>query len=239
MMIGGINFTIIYFLLKFSFKKAYENNEFRVYLGIIIIFSMLISVLLYFDSIHEIEPAFRAALFQVTTIVTTTGFSTSNYAMWSPFAYMLIILLMFIGGSAGSTAGGVKVVRHLIIIKNAYLEFRRLLHPRAVIPVRINDQSVEPKNVYNVLAFFFIYILIFIIGALVISAFGYDIMTAAGASIACLGNIGPGLGGVDPSHNFAFFSEGAQLFLSFLMLLGRLELFTVLILLTPAFWNNV
>jgi trk system potassium uptake protein TrkH len=239
MMIGGINFTIIYFLCKLSFKKAIENEEFRVYLGIIFSFVLLICVTLIMTMDKFTEEAFRLSIFQVTSIVTTTGFATSNYAAWTPFAYMLIVFLMFVGGSAGSTAGGVKVARHLIILKNAYAEFKRLLHPRGIIPVRINNQTVDSKNVYNVLAFFFIYLLTFILGALVISAFGYDIVTSAGASIACLGNIGPGFGGVDPSHSFAFFSDGVQVFLSFLMLLGRLELFTVLILMTPAFWYNV
>ena len=239
MMIGGVNFTIIYFLFKLSFRKALDNEEFRVYVGIIVSFVLMIGSVLYFNMSNGFEKAFRTAFFQVTTIVTTTGFSTSNYANWTPFAYMLIVLLMFIGGSAGSTAGGVKVARHLIILKNAYIEFRRLLHPRGVIPVRMNKQSVDAKNVYNVLAFFFIYLLTFVIGAVVVSCFGHDIVTAAGASIACLGNIGPGIGGVDPSHSFAFFSENAQLFLSFLMLLGRLELFTILILFTPAFWKSV
>ena len=239
MLIGGINFTIIYFLCKFSFRKALENEEFRVYLGIVISFVFIITITLMITMDEFAEEAFRLSLFQVTSIVTTTGFSTSNYATWTPFTYMLIVFLMFVGGSAGSTAGGVKVARHLIIFKNAYVEFKRLLHPRGVIPVRMNNQTVDSKNVYNVLAFFFIYLLTFIFGALVISAFGYDIVTSAGASIACLGNIGPGFGGVNPSQSFAFFGDEAKLFLSFLMLLGRLELFTVLILLTPAFWYNV
>ena len=146
---------------------------------------------------------------------------------------------MFTGGSASSTSGGVKVLRHLIILKNGYMEFKRLLHPRGIIPVRINNKSVEQRTVYNVLAFFFIYLFVFILGALVISAFGHDLMTSAGASIACLGNIGPGIGDVDPSHNFAGFSTGAKFVLSFLMLLGRLELFTVLIIFTPSFWSKV
>ena len=239
MLIGGINFTIIYFLCKFSFRKAAENEEFRVYLGIVSSFVILITTTLILTTDDQIEKSFRQAFFQVTTIVTTTGFSTSNYASWTPFAYMLIVFLMFVGGSAGSTAGGVKVARHLIIFKNSYIEFKRLLHPRGVIRVRMNNQTVDTKNVYNILAFFFIYLFVFIMGSLVISGFGYDIVTSAGASIACLGNIGPGFGGVDPSHSFAFFGDGAKLFLSFLMLLGRLELFTVLILFTPAFWNNV
>ena len=239
MLVGGINFSILYFIFKGVFAKVIKNEEFKTYIGIIVLFTLLISGTLYFGNNQGLEESFRHTIFQVVTIITTTGFSTANYALWSPFAYMLILFLMFTGGSAGSTAGGVKIVRHLIIFKNGYIEFKRLLHPRAVIPVRINDKSVEQSIVYNVLAFFFIYLFIFIMGALIIAMFGHDILTAAGASIACLGNIGPGIGRVDPSNNFAFFSEGAQIFLSFLMLLGRLELFTVLILLTPAFWKKV
>jgi trk system potassium uptake protein TrkH len=239
MLVGGVNFSMIYFILKGSFKKVLENEEFRTYLGIVIGFTIVITLALTLNQNSTWEESFRKSMFQVVTIVTTTGFSTANYTVWAPFAYLLILFLMFTGGSAGSTAGGVKIVRHIIIFKNGYTEFKRLLHPRAVIPVRLNKRGVDQKTVHNVLAFFFIYIFIFILGALVISAFGHDIVTSAGASIACLGNIGPGIGGVDPSHNFAFFSDGAQLFLSFLMLLGRLELFTVLILLTPAFWKNV
>lgn len=239
MLVGGVNFSMIYFILKGAFQKVIENEEFKTYIGIVLVFTVAIAISLAYQEGGTWEESFRKSAFQVVTIVTSTGFSTSNYALWAPFAYMLILFLMFTGGSAGSTSGGVKVIRHLIILKNGYMEFKRLLHPRAIVPVRINERVVDQKIVYNVLAFFFIYLFIFIAGALIISAFGHDIVTSAGASIACLGNIGPGIGGVDPSHNFAFFSDGAKLFLSFLMLLGRLELFTVLILLTPAFWKNV
>ncbi len=239
MLVGGINFSMLYFIFKGLFKKAFSNEELKTYLGVIIFFVVLIAGVLHYNSGTSFEASFRHSAFQVVTIITTTGFSTQNYAEWVPFAYMLIIFLMFTGGSAGSTAGGVKIVRHLVILKNGYYEFKRLLHPRAILPVRINGNAIEKKIVYNVLAFFFIYLLIFILGALVISAFGYDIVTSAGASIACLGNIGPGIGGVNPSHNFSFFSGGTQVFLAFLMILGRLELFTVLILFTPAFWKKV
>ena len=238
MLVGGVNFSMIYFILKGAFKKVIDNEEFKTYIGVVLLFTGIITASL-FSMNGELEKSFRESVFQVVTIITTTGFSTSNYALWSPFAYMLIVLLMFTGGSAGSTSGGVKIARHLIILKNGYMEFKRLIHPRAVIPVRINTKSVDQKSVYNVLAFFFIYLLIFVLGAAVISAFGHDIVTAAGSSMACLGNIGPGIGGVDPSNNFSFFSDGAKIFLSFLMLLGRLELFTILILLTPTFWKKV
>jgi trk system potassium uptake protein TrkH len=239
MLVGGINFSMLYFIVKGVFHKIMDNEEFKTYLGIVLVFTVAITAVLWGSTDRGWEESFRHAVFQVVTIVTTTGFSTSNYAVWAPFAYMLILFLMFTGGSAGSTSGGLKILRHLIILKNGYTEFKRLLHPRGIIPVRINGKSVEQKTVYNVLAFFFIYLFVFILGALVLTAFGHDIVTSAGASIACLGNIGPGIGDVDPTRNFSFFSDGAKLFLSFLMLLGRLELFTVLIILTPAFWKNV
>jgi trk system potassium uptake protein TrkH len=239
MLVCGINFSILYFIVKGIWKKVLIDEEFKTYLGIIVVFTVAITSTLVVDSDKGLEESFRHAVFQVVTIITTTGFSTANYALWAPFAYMLILFLMFTGGSASSTSGGVKVLRHLIILKNGYMEFKRLLHPRGIIPVRINNKSVEQRTVYNVLAFFFIYLFVFILGALVISAFGHDLMTSAGASIACLGNIGPGIGDVDPSHNFAGFSTGAKFVLSFLMLLGRLELFTVLIIFTPSFWSKV
>jgi trk system potassium uptake protein TrkH len=239
MLVGGINFSILYFIVKGIWKKVLIDEEFKTYLGIIVVFTVAITSTLVVDSDKGLEESCRHAVFQVVTIITTTGFSTANYALWAPFAYMLILFLMFTGGSASSTSGGVKVLRHLIILKNGYMEFKRLLHPRGIIPVRINNKSVEQRTVYNVLAFFFIYLFVFILGALVISAFGHDLMTSAGASIACLGNIGPGIGDVDPSHNFAGFSTGAKFVLSFLMLLGRLELFTVLIIFTPSFWSKV
>jgi trk system potassium uptake protein TrkH len=239
MLVGGINFSMLYFIVKLKFNKVFQNEEFKTYIAVLMGVAVIIGVVLYNTEGSSIEKSFRDSIFQVVTIITTTGFSTVNYAAWSPFAYMLIILLMFTGGSAGSTAGGVKIVRHILILKNGYYEFKRLLHPRALVPVRINGKVVSQQIVYNVLAFFFIYLLSFVLGAVIISAFGYDIVTAAGASIACLGNIGPGIGGVDPSHNFSFFSDGAKVFLSFLMLIGRLELFTVLILFTPTYWKKV
>lgn len=239
MIFGGINFSIIYFIMKGMFSKVKVNEEFRIYIGLVILFTTAIAAILIYSEGMPSEVGFRTSLFQVVSIITSTGYATANYGEWAPIALILIVLLMFTGGSAGSTAGGVKIVRHIIILKNGYAEFRRLLHPRAVIPVRYNTASVGQNIVYNILAFFFIYLFVFIVGSVVMCMFGHDLLTASGATIACLGNIGPGIGKVDPSHNFAFFSEGAQLFLSFLMLLGRLELFTVLMLFVPAFWKQV
>jgi trk system potassium uptake protein TrkH len=225
-------------MMKGIYSKVLSNGEFKTYITITALFTLIIALFLYFELNKTAEESFRLSLFNVVSVLTTTGYATDNYTQWLPFVTSLFLLLMFTGGSAGSTAGGVKIVRHIIILKNAYTEFLRLLHPRAIVPVRFNRSAVGQNIVYNVLAFFFLYILSFVFGVLVISMFGYDLMTCVGASIACLGNIGPGIGGVDPSHNFAFFSEPAQLFLSFLMLLGRLELFTVFMIFLPAFWRK-
>jgi trk system potassium uptake protein TrkH len=152
--------------------------------------------------------------------------------------WIVIFLLMFVGGSAGSTGGGIKVVRILLLFKNAYLELKRLIHPNAVIPVRYSGQAVPPPIINNILAFIIFYIIIYLISVLIMSFWGLDFMTSMGAVAATLGNIGPGIGNVGPAENFAFIPDGGKYFLSFLMLLGRLELFTVIILLTPQFWRK-
>jgi trk system potassium uptake protein TrkH len=147
-------------------------------------------------------------------------------------------MLMFIGASAGSTAGGVKIVRHVILVKNSILELKRLIHPNAVIPLRINHKAVTKDITFNVLAFMIIYIMVFAIGSVIMSYLGVDFMTAVGSVATSIGNIGPGLGSVGPVNNFAEVPAGGKWFLSFLMLLGRLELFTVLILFSPYFWRR-
>jgi trk system potassium uptake protein TrkH len=174
----------------------------------------------------------------VVAIGTSTGFVTADYTTWSPFVTVVFFWLMFMGASAGSTSGGVKVVRHLIILKNSLMELKKLIHPSAIIPVKLNKKAVPENIVFNVLSFFLIYLIIFIVGAVVMASMGLDFETAIGASIASIGNIGPGLGQVGPVHNYAAIPELGKWFLSFLMLLGRLELFTVLVLLTPFFWRK-
>ncbi|MFT4522681.1 MAG: trk system potassium uptake protein TrkH, partial [Bacteroidia bacterium] len=184
------------------------------------------------------ETNFRESLFMVVSIVTTTGFATADYTTWGYFLTIVFFILMFFGASAGSTAGGIKIVRHLLIVKNGLTEIKRIMHPAAVIPVRYNKKAVDQKIIYNILAFFFLYLSIFIIGCIVMTLYGYDLETAAGATISSLGNIGPGIGKTGPSYNFSGFPASAKLFLSLLMLIGRLEIFTILILMVPAFWRR-
>ncbi len=239
MFIAGINFTMTYFALKGNLNRLWKNEEFRYYTLLTLVVGLFVGSAIYL--IHPswaVEPALREGFFQVVAIGTTTGFVTGDYTSWTPFITVIFFWLMFTGASAGSTSGGVKVVRHIIIIKNSILELKKLIHPSAVIPVKLNRKAVSEESVFNVLSFFLIYLMIFIFGAVVMASTGLDFKTAIGSSLACIGNIGPGLGGVGPLDNYAAISPFGKWFLSFLMLLGRLELFTVLILLTPFFWRK-
>ncbi len=238
MFLAGTNFTLHYFALHRQFKKVISNEEFKVYFWIVTILTIFIAIGLFLSENLSPENSIRNSLFTVTSILTTTGFVTSDYSIWPSFLWMLIFAIMFIGGSAGSTGGGVKIIRILLLIKNSLLEMKRSIHPQAIIPVKYNKKSVSQQLIFNVMAFFLIYFIIFSTGTLVLSMFGYDFLTSVGASIATLGNIGPGIGGVGPVDNYAFFSIPSKWILSFLMLLGRLELFTILIVLSPAFWKH-
>jgi len=238
MILAGTNFTLSYLALHGKFKSLWENTEFKFYLFFILIFTLIISVFLIFLHGTGVEKAFRDALFQVVSVITTTGFITADYLSWAPFLTFLVLLLMFFGGSAGSTGGGIKIVRIVILIKNSFLELKRLIHPNAIIPVRLNNKSVPTQIVTNVMAFFIIYMIIFALSVVVVSEIEPNIDSAIGAVATTLGNIGPGLGSVGPMDNFYHISPFGKWFLSFLMLLGRLELFTVLILFSPAFWKK-
>ncbi len=239
MFVAGTNFTLTYFATKFRFRKVFFNEEFRYYLGFVLLSTIIISFIIFNVTGNLFEKSFRDALFQVVAIITTTGYVSADYTQWSPFITMLIFIMMFFGASAGSTAGGVKIVRHVILIKNSILELRRQLHPSAIIPVRFNNKAVSQDITFNILAFIMIYLAVFATGVIVMSATGVDFLTAIGAVATSLGNIGPGLGTVGPIDNFAHLTQFSKWFLAFLMLLGRLELFTVLILFTPYFWKKI
>ncbi len=250
MFLAGTNFVLSYFAFKGKVQKAIQDEEFKLYFKFIAIFTIIVAAIIYFRAditsssiAHpmiwgEAESAFRHALFQVLAIITTTGFVTADYTMWTPFLVVFFFGIMFLGGSAGSTSGGVKVVRHLILIKNGFLEFKRTLHPNAILPVRYNKRAISGDIVFNILGFFILYMLSFIIGALVFSMFEIDFKSAIGLAASSLGNVGPALGDFGPVNNYAALPPLAQWWASFLMLIGRLELFTVLILFTPFFWRN-
>ncbi|MCL3780580.1 TrkH family potassium uptake protein [Prolixibacteraceae bacterium JC049] len=238
MFLAGTNFTLSYFALQGKLSKVYKNEEFRAYFFFIAMFTAIIAVGLYLTTNMKGELAFRDALFQVVSIITTTGYATADYLVWHPFLTILIFALFFFGGSAGSTGGGIKIVRIVLLLKNSYYELRRLLHPNAIVPVRFNHRSVPEQIVTNILAFFMFYMMVFFMSVIVFSVIEPDFASSIGAVATCLGNIGPGLGNVGPVENFHHVHPFGKWFLSFLMLLGRLELFTVLVLFSPAFWKK-
>ena len=250
MFLAGTNFVLSYYAFKGKVQKALGDEELQWYFRFIASFTLIVTLIIYFKADFAIstidhplvwgkfEASFRHGLFQVLTVITTTGFITADYTLWTPFLVVFFFGIMFLGGSAGSTAGGVKVMRHLILIKNGFLEFKRSLHPNAILPVRYNMKAVSGDIVFNILGFFILYMLSFIVGALVFSMFQIDFQSAVGLSASSLGNIGPALGSFGPINNYAALPPLAQWWSSFLMLIGRLELFTVLILFTPFFWRN-
>jgi|AntRauTorcE11898_2_1112593.scaffolds.fasta_scaffold01092_8 trk system potassium uptake protein TrkH len=238
MVLAGTNFTLHYLALHGKLKEVFRNEEYKYYLLIMAFFSLVITLVLIFNVNLPAEEAIRNAVFQVVSIVTTTGFITDDYLLWPGFLWMIIFLMMFTGGSAGSTGGGIKVMRQLLIFKNSFLELKRIIHPNAIIPVRFNGRAVQGNVMYNIMAFFVIYLIIFALSTLIMSSLGLDFETAIGSAAATLGNIGPGIGGVGPVENYAAIPLAGKWFLSFLMILGRLELFTVLIILSPTFWKK-
>jgi len=250
MFLAGTNFVLSYFAFKGKVQKIIKDEEFKLYFKFIVTFTAVAALLIYFRAdvsqssidhpqvLGEGESAFRHGLFQVLAIVTTTGFVTADYTMWTTFLVVFFFGLMFLGGSAGSTSGGVKVVRHLLLVKNGFLEFKRTLHPNAILPVRYNKKAVSGDIVFNILGFFILYMIAFIIGALGFSMMQFDFESSIGIAASSLGNVGPALGDFGPVNNYSSLPPIGKWWSAFLMLIGRLELFTVLILLTPFFWRN-
>lgn len=250
MMIAGVNFVLSYFAFKGKIQRILKDEEFRLYMLFVFGFSAIAAFVIYFKADFDLssinhpmvwgraESSIRHALFQVLAVITTTGFVSADYTLWTPFLSIIFFGLMFLGGSAGSTSGGIKVVRHLLTVRNAFVEFKRTLHPNAILPVRYNKRSVDRSIIFNILAFFILYMLSWIVGASVLGALGLDFSTALGGSASALGNVGPAFGGLSPVDNYGWLPTGAKWWMSFLMLIGRLELFTVLIILTPFFWRN-
>ncbi len=238
MIIAGANFTISYLVLTGKFKKAFDNEEFKYYLFFIAFFTLIIFTGLVISTQLGVEQAFRDSLFQVVTILTTTGYATVDYLQWTPFLTIVLFAVFFFGGSAGSTGGGLKIMRVVLLLKNSYYELRRIIHPNAIVPVRFNNKPVSEQIINNVLAFFMFYFVIFFGSTILLMLVVPDLASAMGAVATSLGNIGPGLGIFGPATNFHALHPAGKWFLSFLMLIGRLELFTVLVLFSPAFWKK-
>ncbi|MFH1861598.1 MAG: TrkH family potassium uptake protein [bacterium] len=237
MFLAGTNFVLHYRALSGKPGFYWRNPEFRFYVGTLLVAILLIT-LFSWSRFEQHGHTLRDSVFQAVSLCTTTGFITADYEKWHTLAIIVLILLMFMGGMAGSTGGGMKMMRCLILIKHAHIEVKKLIHPNAVFPLRFGSRVISADTTTNILGFFLLYMVFFVLGALLLAALGQDFYTSIGASIACLSNIGPGIGFVGPNGNYAGMPVMAKWILIFLMLLGRLELFTVLVLFSRTFWRK-
>jgi trk system potassium uptake protein TrkH len=238
MFISGTNFTLHYFALKGRPLNYFKDSEFRFYTIFIVIVVTSTAIYLNIHNSQTIESAFRDSAFSIMSILTSTGFVTVNYESWAKFFPEVFLILLLIGACAGSTSGGVKIIRYEILIKNSIIELKRLIHPKAVIPVRHNGKAVSIEIISKIASFVMLYMLIFIIASVLLAIIGLDLSSSMGAVAACLANIGPGLGSTGPATNYSNVPMLGKWVLSIVMLLGRLELFTVLILFSPTFWKK-
>lgn len=239
MFIGGVSLSLQYLLIfKGRIKELFRDTEFRTYLMFVLVFTVIISVGLFLTTTMTAEWSFRTALFQVVSIQTTTGFATVDYTLWTPLLWLMLCGLMFVGACSGSTSGAMKCVRVATLFKVMWNEFKRIVHPNAVLPVRMARKIVPTSVQSAILAYTVIYFFMVIVGLVVNMAFGIDFLNSFGLSVASVGNVGPALGNYGPMDSLALLPAGVKWFCSFQMLVGRLEFFAVLLLLTPIFWKR-
>lgn len=239
MFIGSINMTLLYFFVKGSPKKLFVDEEFRwFFFFVLIVVAISTSWLLYNGFVVGVEDAFRKAAFQVISLISSTGFATADYLPWGPFFWLIALTIMFVGGCAGSTSGGLKMTRFVILNKNLSNVFLKQTHPNAILPVRMNGHVVSEDIVHRILAFAFVYISLILASCLVLMMDGMGFEETIGATISAISNVGPALGDLGPIYNYSEVPTISKWFLSFLMMVGRLEIFTVLTILLPGFWKQ-
>lgn len=239
MFLAGINFTLLYLLfLKGNFKRLFSDTEFHWYVGTVAFFTIFTTTTLIWTSPMGMEESFRKAIFQVVSLQTTTGFISADYMTWVPVLWTLVCIIMLFGACAGSTTGGMKCIRIAIMNRVAKNELKHIIHPNAILPVRINRQVISPTTKSTVLAFTFLYIAIILIGWIVLMLFEVGFEEAFSVVISSLGNVGPGIGKCGPAYSWSGLPDAAKWVSALLMLVGRLELFTVLLLFTPGFWKK-
>ena len=238
MLLSGINFALHYQALTGNLKAFYRNSEMRFFLGVFLVGTLVVAWSIWQAEQYSVGNSLRYAAFQVASILTTTGYATADYEKWPYLAQIILVLCIFIGGSAGSTGGGMKCMRIMLLLKHSYRELRRLIHPRGVIPIKLQGRVVPEDVLNSVWGFFTLYMALFVVAALLLSAMGLDLATSFTAVAATIGNIGPGLGSVGPAENYAHLPHAAKALLVLCMVLGRLEVYTVFILFVPEFWRK-
>lgn len=237
MVMAGINFALYYKLITGRLTSIRRDTELKAYLSFFVISTVVISISLHGEAYAGVGESLRYAAFQAASILTTTGYATADFAAWPAVAQIMLFALMFIGGSAGSTGGGIKVIRIVTLFKQGLNEMKYLLHPRAVFRIRISGEPVGKHIVYAISGFVFLYMFLLLLTTVLVAVAGNDILTSLTTALATLGNIGPGFGKIGPTLNYAFYPDALKIYLSIVMMLGRLEVYTVLILFTPQFWR--
>jgi trk system potassium uptake protein len=237
MFLAGISQVIYYFLMKLNFKKIRQNEELWFYIAVAIITGSIATITLVANTNRTFEESFREGFFQIISIMTCTGFSSADYILWPLSSVLFIFLIMFSGGSTGSTSGGIKMARHLIVIKNIKNLFIKLNHPKSISLVRLNGKIVSEHTNISVLSFVVLYLFLFLFGTIIVVLTGVDPVTASSSVATCMAAIGPGLGTVGPTGNFAYMPELSKITLSLLMIIGRLEIITVFAIFTRTFWK--
>lgn len=238
MLLSGINFSLYFMCLKGRFVSLFKDDEVKYYLGSVGLLTLIITASLYWNNHYGMEEAFRKSFFQVVTIHTSCGFATDDYNHWAPFLWPLLIYAMVAGGCTGSTGGGVKNLRLLILMRNTKNEFSRLIHPRAVLSVKVNRQTLSSSTISTVMTFVIFYFMVAFVGWVALMFLGVGFAEAFTAVISSLGNVGPGLGIYGPADSWSALPDLGKWILSFLMLIGRLEIFGVLLIFVPRFWNK-
>jgi len=238
MILAGINFTLHFRLMTGRLGSIVKDSELKAYITIIIICTLIITIALYGDTYSTVSESLRYAAFQVATFITTTGYATADYEKWPYLAQIILFMLMFVGGCSGSTGGGIKVIRLVTLLKQGINEMKYLVHPRGIFVIRLSGNMVKKDIVYAVSGFFFLYIFLLLVVTMVVATSGADVLTSFTTALATVGNIGPGFGMIGPTENYAFYPDYIKWALSFAMIIGRLEIYTILVLFTPIFWKR-
>ena len=238
MVLAGMSFTLHYKIITGRAHQILKNTELKVYLAIIAVGSLFVAGDLYYHHVYSVHDSIRQAFFQVSSIITTTGFATADYKQWPSFAQYIIFLLMFSGACSGSTSGGVKIIRIVTLMKLAINELKYLVHPKAIMTIFIDGNVIKKDMIYSIAAFVFLYAVCVLTTACICALSGVGVLTSFTAALSTVGNIGPGFGRIGPVDNYHFFKDWVKWFLSVAMIMGRLEVFTVMVIFTRAFWKK-
>uniref|UniRef100_A0A7C4RST0 TrkH family potassium uptake protein n=1 Tax=Desulfatirhabdium butyrativorans TaxID=340467 RepID=A0A7C4RST0_9BACT len=238
MFLAGINFSLHYLLLTGKPAALWKDPECRFYMGITLFFIGLCTFSIYGERYDDLGSAFRYAAFQVISILTTTGYATADFELWPALPHLILLISMFLGACAGSTGGGMKCMRIILLLKQAYREMMHLIHPKMISPIKFGGKVVSDEVIRSVWGFFLLYLGVFLTASLLLAAMHVDLVTSMAAVAACLGNIGPGIGSVGPTENYAHLHDMAKWLLAVCMLLGRLEIYTIIVLFVPEFWKK-